>query len=65
MAVTGRIPCMKSITAFIMFMASLVRKNAVNMMVMGYNVMSQVRKYNAGKQDGYELLFQHRGFKYN
>lgn len=48
-----------------MFMASLVRKNAVNMMVMGYNVMSQVRKYNAGKQDGYELLFQHRGFKYN
>jgi hypothetical protein len=42
MAMTGGIPCMKSITAFIMFMAAMVSKDTVSMMVMGYNVMAKV-----------------------
>ena len=42
MTMTGGIPCMKSIAAFIMCMASMVSKDTVSMMVMGNNVMAKV-----------------------
>jgi len=42
MAMTGRIPCMKSKFVCIMIAAVLVRKNAVSMMVMWDNIMSKV-----------------------
>jgi hypothetical protein len=44
MAMTGGITCMKSIFTLIMFMAAMVSKDTVSMMVMGNNVMAKVSK---------------------
>jgi hypothetical protein len=49
----------------IMLMTPLMRMDAVIMMVMGYNVVSQIRQDNSSKQERDALFFHHRGFKYN